>query len=301
LFKPLGMSRTTTRAAMVETRENVSSSHAPVDGTVTAVPRRNYDNIGGAGAVFSTVYEMAQWLRLHLGRGIYQGERLLSEDVLEEMYTPQTVLPSDSTTKRMFPGTLFRAYAMGWNVQDYHGRKLIHHAGSLNNTRTQVGMIPSEGIGVVVIANLTTSTLQLGLMYRIMDGLLDLEPTDWSAQYMELAERSRERSARSARERDEARLQGTSPSLPLEAYAATYSNPLYGEMTVGVEDGRLVLSYFEDFIGDLEHWHQDIFRVVWRRPEAGKSFATFTLDERARITAMEVDEFGELRRQGGGG
>jgi hypothetical protein len=138
-------------------------------------------------------------------------------------------------------------------------------------------------------------------MYRIMDALLGLEPTDWSGQYLELAQRSRERSARSARARDEARLQGTSPSLPLDAYEGTYSNPLYGEMTVAVEDGRLVLSYFEDFIGDLEHWHQDIFRVVWRRPEAGESFARFTLDERARITALTVDEYGELRRQRGGG
>ena len=301
LFEPLGMERTTSRFAVVETRDNVASSHARVDGAVKAVPRRNYDNVGGAGAVFSSAREMAQWIRLHLGRGVYEGERLLSGEALEEMYTPQTILRSDSIADRMFPETLFRAYGFGWNVQDYHGKKLVHHSGSLNYTRTQVGMIPSEGIGVVAIANLTSSNLQLALMYRILDALMGLEPTDWSAQYLELARRSEERSEESARERDQARLQGTIPSLPLEEYAGTYSNSLYGEMTVAVEDDSLVVQYWDDFIGDLEHWHHDIFRVVWRRPDAGRSFVRFTLDERARITAMEVDEFGELRRTGRGG
>jgi CubicO group peptidase (beta-lactamase class C family) len=59
-------------------RATTSPSHLRADGRVVAVPRRNYDNIGGAGAVFSSVRDMAQWLRLHLNGGEYDGKRLLA-------------------------------------------------------------------------------------------------------------------------------------------------------------------------------------------------------------------------------
>jgi CubicO group peptidase (beta-lactamase class C family) len=41
IFRPLGMTRSTTRAAVVETRDNVAASHLRADGTVAAVQRRN--------------------------------------------------------------------------------------------------------------------------------------------------------------------------------------------------------------------------------------------------------------------
>lgn len=296
IFSPLGMTRSTTRAAVVETRGNVSASHTRVDGQVQAVSRRDYDNIGGAGAIFSSVHDMAQWVRLHLGHGVYKDQRLVSDSVLTEMYTPQTVIRSDSVAHRMFPGTHFLAYGFGWNVQDYLGRELIHHSGNINDTRTQVGMIPSEGIGVVVIANLSNSNLQLALMYRVMDALMGVKPTEWSAEYLTLARRSDERAARSNQELEASRLQGTTPSVGLDGYVGTYSSPLWGDVTITREGEELVLSYSPDFVADLEHWHHDIFRAVWRRAGDGRSFVTFTLDDRGRITDVEMEDFGSFKR-----
>jgi CubicO group peptidase (beta-lactamase class C family) len=300
LFHPLGMTRSTTRAAVVETRDNVSASHTMVDGRVAAVERRNYDNIGGAGAVFSSVRDMAQWIRLQLGDGSYEGTRLLSSAVMRELHMPQVVIRSDTAFERMYPGTNLRAYALGWNVQDYHGRKLVHHSGSLNWTRTQVGLIPSENIGVVVIANLSTSNLQAALMYRVLDAMLGLPARDWSAELLEAAAQGRERSQEAARETERSRIANTRPSLSPEGYAGTYSSDLYGDVDLSLEDGRLVLRYAPDYIADLEHWHHDTFRAVWRRPGFGRAFVTFGLDRRAHAVRMELDGFGEFRRSGRG-
>lgn len=297
IFQPLGMTRSTTRAAVVETRGNVASSHTEVDGEVLAVPRRNYDNIGGAGAIFSSSRDMAQWVRLHLAGGMWNGQRLLSDSVLAEMYTPQTVIRIDSTATRMFPSTRFKAYGFGWNVQDYQGRKLINHSGSINYTRTQVGMIPEDGIGVVVIANLSSSNLQLALMYRVLDALMGVEPTDWSAEYLELAHRGDQRAAQSADRLAASRIQGTTPSVPLERYEGTFTNDVYGDIRVRREGEGLVLDYAPMYVADLEHWHHDTFRAVWRRPGAGRSFITFSLDERARITALDLEDFGTFARR----
>jgi CubicO group peptidase (beta-lactamase class C family) len=297
IFTPLGMTRSTTRAAVVEERANVSSSHAPVDGTIQVVPRRDYDDIGGAGAIWSSVHDMAQWVRMHLNGGTYGGKRLLSDSSLAEMYTPQTLIPIDSVTRRMFPDMHLRAYGFGWDVQDYHGRTLIDHSGSINYTRTQVGMIPSEGIGVVVIANLSSSDLQLALMYRILDALTGEKPVDWSAEYLALARRSDARAERREQELEASRLRGSTPSLPLDDYAGTYSSDLWGDLKVTHEAGGLVLRYSSEFIADLEHWHHDIFRAKWRRAGDGRSFATFTLDEHGRIVSVDLEDFGTFRRR----
>ncbi len=296
IFEPLGMTRSTTRAAVVETRGNVAASHTRVDGEVRSVPRRDYDNIGGAGAVFSTAHDLGQWLRLHVGHGVYAGQRLLSDSVIAEMRQPQNSLrvSTDSTSKRLFPDVKFRAYGFGWNVQDWHDRVLVHHSGSINYTRTHVGLIPEEGIGFAAMANLTSSGLQEALMYRVFDQLLGRPAVDWSA---EMLARSRRGGDRQEQPIDSARIQGTTPSVPLDAYAGTYVDDLYSEVQVTVEGGKLVLSYSPMYVGDLEHWHHDTFRAVWRPVGAGRSFVKFSLDERARITALEISGFGTFTKK----
>ena len=299
VFGPLGMARSTSRAGVVETRGNVAASHTQVDGQVRAVPRRNYDNIGGAGAIFSSAWDMAQWIRLHLGGGTYEGRQLLSDSVMAEMHLPHAFIRSDSVTDRMFPDSHFWTYALGWRVHDYRGRKVVNHSGSINYTRTQVSMIPSEGIGVVSMANLSSSNLQLALAFRVLDALMGLEPRDWSAEYLELARRSQDRSAESARALEAARLQGTQPSRELERYTGTFSSPLFGEMRVTREGTGLVLHYSPEYVADLQHWHHDTFRAIWRRPGAGRAFVTFSLDERGRIPFLEVAGFDVFRRTSG--
>ncbi|MHB1192913.1 MAG: serine hydrolase [Longimicrobiales bacterium] len=299
IFQPLGMTRSTTRATVVESRGNVAASHTRLDGKVQSVPRRNYDNIGGAGAVFSSAHDMGQWLRLQVGHGVYAGKRLLSDSVIAEMRQPQNPLrvSSDTTQKRLFPDVKFRAYGFAWNVQDWHNRVLVHHSGSINYTKTHVGFIPEAGIGFAAMANLTSSSLQEALMYRVFEQLLGMPAVDWSAEILAQTRRGNERSARSAQELDSARIRGTKPSVALDAYAGTYLNELYGDVQVTVEGGKLVLSYSPEYVGDLEHWHHDTFRAVWRPVGAGRSFVSFALDERARITALELDGWGTFTKK----
>jgi CubicO group peptidase (beta-lactamase class C family) len=290
LFRPLGMTRSTTRAADVEAVDNVAASHTRVDGGVRVVERRNYDNIGGAGAGFSSVHDMAQWVRMQLNGGVYDGRRLLAEPTLREMHTPQTVMRSDTTAQRLFPTTSFRAYGLGWNLQDYHGRKLVHHSGTLNWTRTQIGMVPAANVGVVVIANLSTSNLQVAVMYHVLDALLGIEPTDWSSEYLAIARRGGGSNA------EDTRVRGTTPSLPVDGYAGRYTSDVYGDLSLDVEGGALVLHYAPDYIADLEHWHHDTFRARWRRVGSGTAFITFSLDHQGRAASAELAGFGAFRK-----
>jgi CubicO group peptidase (beta-lactamase class C family) len=295
LFRPLGMTRSTVRAAEVERRENVAGSHTRIDGTVTQVPRRDYTTLGSAGAAYSSVADLSRWVRMHINGGTIDGRRILEEETVRELHEPQVIVPTDSVGRRLHPHTRFRTYALGWWAYDYHGRKLVHHSGNVNWTRTQIGMIPEEGLGVVIIANLSSSNLQHALMYRVLDQLMGLPERDWSAEYLALQRRSEARGEERSAEREAARVAGTRPSLPLDGYAGTYEQELFGEMRVRREGDRLVLDYNPEYVADLEHWHFDTFRAVWRRPGHGTSFVTFTLGPDADVTEMDVEDFGELR------
>lgn len=301
IFQPLGMTRSTTRMDTVAVRENVSASHTREDGKIIAAPPRDYDEIGGAGAVFSSAAEMARWIRLQLAHGSYDGRRLIADSTVKEMHSPQTIIRPDSVDERLFRETNFRAYGLGWVVQDYKGRKLVHHSGYLNWTRTHVGLIPSEGIGVVAISNLSSSNLQLAVMYRVLDALLGEPPRDWSAEYLALSERADARAEEERRKLEAARHKDTRPSLALGDYAGNYTDDLYGEVRITIEDGGLVLRYSPDYAADLEHWQHDTFRAVWRKAGFGRSFVTFSLNPRGRVAEMELEDFGEFERVRAGG
>jgi CubicO group peptidase (beta-lactamase class C family) len=296
IFAPLAMTRSTARTAVADADPNVATAHVRSNGRLLAMDRRNYDALGPAGSVFSSAADMAQWLRLHLAGGVHDGLRLLEASTLAEMREPQVVLSVDPASRRRFPSRTFYAYGLGWRLHDYHGRKVVQHTGTVNYTRTQVGMMPSEGIGVVVMANLSTSGLQIALMYRVFDALLGIPETDWSADYLETARRADAAAERRAAEADAARVRGTRPSLPLEHYAGTYSDPLYGDVTIDYEDERLVLRYSPDYVADLEHWHHDTFRALWRNAGFGHALITFSVDSAGTARRLDLSGFNTFRR-----
>ena len=130
IFDPLGMPTSTTRFDQLQQRSNVATPHGRIDGKVTPLSWRDWDNVGGAGAVHSCVDEMAQWIRMQLGEGAYEGRRFLSDSVIREMRQPQTIVPRDTVDERLFPESHFYAYGLGWRLMDYRGRLVVRHGGA---------------------------------------------------------------------------------------------------------------------------------------------------------------------------
>ena len=301
IFNPLGMATTTTTTRGIETSPNVATPHVLLEGEVFPVGWRDFDNLGGAGAINSSAWEMAQWIRLQLGGGVYGGTRLLSDSVMKEMHTPQTVIRVGETTERLFPETHFQAYGLGWSLQDYRGRKVVRHGGSLDGMRTHVGMIPEEDLGVVVITNLNNSWIPQVVLFHIFDTFLGAEGKDWNrAMYDVYLEELREEEERRAEE-EAARVHGTSPSLGLEAYAGSYADTLYGDARVTLENGVLILEVGPHFVGELEHWHFDTFRARWRDAQLGRAWVEFRLSRAGKVAEMEVEGWGAFQRKEGEG
>jgi CubicO group peptidase (beta-lactamase class C family) len=83
--------------------DDVASPHAKLEDKVQVISWRNIDNIAPAGSINSNVEDMAQWLRLQLGGGTYQNQRLLSSGVMKEMHTPQTIIRIEGVNAVLHP------------------------------------------------------------------------------------------------------------------------------------------------------------------------------------------------------
>ncbi|MFC1627688.1 serine hydrolase [Gemmatimonadota bacterium] len=296
LFGPLGMVSTSTTLAEVLEQTNVATPHGKIDGEVTSIPWRDWSNLGGAGAINSCVADLAQWMRMQLGGGVHNGRQILSERVIREMHSPQTVVPLSRSDRELFPETHFALYGMGWRLNDYRGRLIVRHGGALDGFRTHIALLPEEDLGVVALTNINESSVPQAIVWQVIDQYLGVREKDWNQVYLAEAEKARARSDSTRAIRESERLTGTTPTHTLEEFTGTYENDLYGQVTITLEEGSLVIDAGLYFTGDLEHWHLNTYQVTWRDRYQGRNYLGFMLDRMGRVAAVDVDGFTRFDR-----
>ncbi len=295
IFTPLGMTETNTSVTALGDGD-VAAPHEKIDDTVRAVAWRNIDNIAPAGSINSNVTDLAQWVRLQLGGGSVGGRRLLSDSVVEEMHTPQMVVRMSKEARETFPDAHFMAYGLGWFLRDFHGKKFVGHGGAIDGMRAEIGLIPEARLGVVVLCNLGGTSFPVAIMHRALDAYLGAPPRDWSGSLLAMERKAEARDDSTRKAFEAARVADTRPSLPLEKYAGTYDDSLYGQLEIAEQGGKLVARKGPAFAGDLTHWHFDTFKVTWRDRRLGTTYFTFKVDGEGKVSSLEVRNLGEFKR-----
>lgn len=281
ILAPLGMTETGTGVAFLATTRNVATPHAVERGRLQVVPRDTVDNTGPAGGIVSNVSDMTKWLLCRLDSGRYAGGRLFSERQAREMWSGATILPIGNPAPPLAglrPN--FAEYGLGWSMRDYRGRKLVSHTGGLAGMTSQVMLVPSERLGLVILTN-GESSLMTALAYRLLDGFFGgpPPPTDWVQAFAQAAARDRAEADSAMRNEGSTRDSLSRPSLPLAEYAGSYRDALYGDATIALEGGTLVLRFAHSpaFVGDLEHWQYDTFIARWRTAHIEDAYVSFAL------------------------
>ncbi len=296
IFTPLGMKDTNTSIRLLKGKTDVAAPHQTIDDKVQPVPYRMIDNIGPAGSINSNVVDMAQWVRLQLNDGKFDGKQLISAKSVNEMHSPQTIIPLEGTMKTMYPDAHFLSYGMGWFLSDFRGKKLVEHGGAVDGMRAEVALIPEENIGLVILTNRGGTILPQPLAYKIFDAFLGTkEQRDWSAEMLKTM-KSLETQGKAAAKMEAARVKGTSPSLDLEKYAGDYTSEMYGDVKISLENGKLTAKFGPNFTGELEHWHYDVFRVNWQDKVEGKAFISFRLNQQGKVAEMNMAGMGDFSR-----
>jgi CubicO group peptidase (beta-lactamase class C family) len=294
IFMPLRMERTTTAYKDLLATSNLAAPHNEADDKLRVIRYDNVNNAAAAGAIHSSVSEMAQWIRLQLGRGTLDGKKIFSAERAREMWSPHTVAGAISEAAEKFnPTTHFNLYGLGWGLSDYHGRKVISHGGGLMGMISRVALMPEEKLGMVLLSNSETPLANI-LSSKIFDVFLNVPKRDWSAEFLARSKQAEETAKAMRKKVEDSRLPNTKPSLPLSAYTGTYSGTFYGDARVTEENGKLVLRLVPapHFVGDMEHWHLDTFSIKWRDSvtyQFGRGFVSFIVDSAGKVSELKFD------------
>jgi hypothetical protein len=75
----------------------------------------------------TSVDDCAHWMRLHLGRGKLDGERLLAAPLISELHAPHVHIASQSPYSQFDAGR----YGLGFQCTSYRAVRPVWHGGGL--------------------------------------------------------------------------------------------------------------------------------------------------------------------------
>jgi CubicO group peptidase (beta-lactamase class C family) len=289
LWRPIGMKETFGARGQIPSSLAHVMPHNLTDGTLTLAEwDLPADEPDAAGSVWSSIHDMGLWAQFLLRGGITaDGERLLSEASYAEMFRPQSLIAEDDfypTVRLTEP--YWRTYGLGWFQQDFQGRKIEFHTGSLQGLIAIIGLDLADDRAVVVFGNRDHAEMRHAVLWEVMDQRPADTRIDWNQAVYDLYQDRVDESEARWEERRANRLSDTRPGLPLEAYAGRYDSPILGKVTVVAADGQLTLRTAKvDF--SMSHWHLDTFLVEYQ-PWTLREFAEFHVAPDASVTGMKL-------------
>ncbi|KGM57758.1 beta-lactamase [Lysobacter arseniciresistens ZS79] len=306
ILQPLGMDETRFNSDHLRAGDNVATGYSKADFTdLVAAPRMSWGNVSGAGGLYSSVHDLAEWVRVQLDQGVIEGEgedarRLFGEDEQRDMWNVLTPIPLGKPSKvpeLAAAAPNFRGYAQGWNVSDYRGERLVWHTGGWPGFFSRVTLVPEQELGIIVLTSAEVDGAFNSVTMRALDAMLDAPATDWTAAYLASRGNQQDEADEDWRRHVAARDAGSKPSLPLDGYAATYRDPWYGDVVVERGDDGLRIRFTRSpaLVGRLAHWQHDTFVVRWdQRWLNADAFLTFDLDPDGEVRAARMEAISPL-------
>ncbi len=300
VLKPAGMLHSTTEEADRFADPDRAQPHARMDGGLRGAGRQQMlderDELGRnaapAGGLAVSANDMSRWLRIQLDNGELPDHagRLFSAAAHEQMWKPVVLQPiaklppSLESTQPMFD-----TYALGWDVRDYGGAKIVWHGGAVFGFLTAVVLIPEKHVGFSIEINSEDGEIIRGFMYELLDHYLGRPRVDWVARIRAEKEKKVAEALAALKTKSAAPAQ-VGPSLPMAGYAGTYSDPWYGNIEVTAASGKLRIDFKStpNMGGALEHWQYDTFVTHFDDKNIEPAYVTFNLDSDGKIDRITM-------------
>jgi CubicO group peptidase (beta-lactamase class C family) len=299
VFKPAGMLHSTSDEAHRFATPNRASPHGRVGQAVRGIgPLKlldEHDNLAPAstpaGLLAISANDLARWLQIQLARGkVPGGGQLFSEASSAEMWTPQTIEPIGPALpglEEMTPN--FQQYALGWEVRDYAGAKIIWHSGGIFGFVTVVVLIPEKNVGFAITQNSEDGQARFGLMYELLDHYLGRPKKDWPAAITKFRQ-ERFAAALAAMNEKAAAPVKSKPTLPPDKYAGRYVDAWYGAIQIASDKKGLTLDFTNtpNMRGKLTHWQYDTFIARFDDPGIEAAYVTFSLGAEGKVERITM-------------
>jgi CubicO group peptidase (beta-lactamase class C family) len=163
IFTPLGMDRSFVND-LHNPREipNRAYGYRYSRGRPIIIPDDKLDGPLGDKGIFSTVYDLYKW-----DQALYKSQ-LLTPDAWQEIFR----------NARLNNDTLV-SYGLGWRLQSFLGKRIVHHPGRWHGFRTSFKRFPDDHTTIIVLSNNNRGILE------IIEGIQDIlyydEKEIWTA------------------------------------------------------------------------------------------------------------------------
>lgn len=229
VLDPIGMTRSTLSFDEVEADGDHATPHGlrlDYEYVPLALETESFvEPVAPAGAIWSSVNEMARYAITQLNRGVApDGTRVVSAANLEETWKPQVAVDAETS------------YGLGWLVGEYKGLPLIAHGGNTYGFSSDLAFLPDSDVGIVVLANAQGSNaFTEGVRFRLFELLFDQpheadEQITYALQQLEQAKTQVAAQLADPVDRDEA-----------APYLGRYQNPALGVVAIVFESGVFAL------------------------------------------------------------
>ena len=294
LYHPLGMARTSSRFADFAAQANRAWGHVQVDVSYASYgaeparyavqqPPRQPDAQSPAGGVSSSAADMAQWMKLVLAQGQWQGRARASSTALQAAMTAR-------------PGG---NYGYGFNVgPDPFGHASVSHSGAfVMGAATSIVLWPQAQLGITVLTNAQPRGLAeaIALVFGGQAWSSTAPATDRLAVMQDKLHGLYKPIGRFAGQPPPA---APKPAQPLPNYAARYANAYFGtaQVALNATGDALELTLGPAAVRySLRHWDGDVFVFTPRGESAAPgsvSAVSFTPGQ------MQVELYGEDQAHG---
>ena len=289
ILNPLGMNGTTYSYKVSQNSPDFAFGYRKGRDLAAEVKRIPFDAqcpdgcaMGPAGEINSSAADMSKYLLLHLNGGKFEGRQLLSSSNASQMQTPQMVIQGAPEFKEMSE----TSYGMGFFISGYRGHKQVEHGGNIDGFSAELGFLPNDQIGVVVLTNLDGTPLPNIIAWNVFDRLLGMDQAPWSKRLLDAETKGKQSEEEARKKGYVGRKTGTHPSRDLAEYLGDYEHPGYGIISIA-PDGDGFKMKFNLVSETLKHYHYDTFQV----PENPfdpfeKVMVTFKSDTNGEITGV---------------
>ena len=226
-----------------------------LDGDIRLRARRWPIRVTAAGAINTSIASFANWLRLHLDKGEFEGQRLLSPTLIQQLQAPRVHVsaPEFAEYSDVHCGFGFRSH---W----YRGERAVWHSGGFIGCSTLMTMLPDRGVGLAVFTNCDPNPVTEILANYVFDRVCGNEPIAWLDRHRERRRKALAQLDLNRQSRKATRRLNTLPSHNLADYAGDYDHPGYGRVTISHAEGQLNWAY-RGMSEPLAHRHYDTFEL----------------------------------------
>ncbi|MEO8860993.1 MAG: serine hydrolase [Ginsengibacter sp.] len=297
IMNPLGMTSSAPSYKLLKNKSNVIDPHAPVEGVVKVIRRDWNETANAAGGIYSNLTDMCKWIIMQMDSGKYgEGKKLFSEEVHEEMWTPQTIIPVRGETPY---NTHFASYGLGWFLSDVHGYKQCTHTGGLAGIVTQVTLIPELKLGIIVFTDQQSGAAFTAITNTIKDSYFGIKGRDWVKLNHDrvVANEANAKNITDKIWKDIETQQKNTTKTDISAFTGTYTDKWFGDVAISSMNGKMSFQSKRSFLlsGEMFPYKGNTFIVKWKdRSMDADAYVMFDLDSDGKPSGMKMKPISPL-------